>query len=176
MIQQGGELALPDYEFRWWNSKTQKLESVVIEGKSFQAKHTLKSFVKAYFAWIVALISLALIGMAVFFAVKRFYRNRPTPAWLAMHRLLKAKRWGEARALLYKQLRVNTSELEMHKADPSDSWRKRSTRLQNGEQSSNLIKSMWRTIQTKKKQFKFAIPKALPQLDKLNRNSDISED
>ncbi len=176
VIQQGGELTLPDYEFRWWNSKTQKIESVVIEGKSFQAKHTLKSFVKAYFAWIVGLISLVVFGIVLFVAIKRYYRSRPTPHWLAMHRLLKAKRWGEARALLYKQLRVNTSQLEMRKADLSDSWQKSSMRLQSGEQSSNLIISMWRQIQTKKKQFTFTIPKALPQLDKLNRSSEIGKD
>ncbi|MCA0936375.1 BatD family protein [Vibrio alginolyticus] len=176
VIQQGGELTLPDYEFRWWNSKTQQLESVVVEGKSFQAKHTPKSFVKAYFGWIVGLISLVVLGIVLYLVIKRYYRNKPTPSWLTLHRLLKAKRWGEARAVLYKQLRINTSKLEMSKADSSRSWQKSSARLQSGERSVSLIKSMWRKIQIKRKAFKLRIPKALPQLDKLNRSGETGKE
>ncbi|CAE6941560.1 BatD family protein [Vibrio sp. B1FLJ16] len=176
VIQQGGELTLPDYKFQWWNSKTQQLESVVVEGQSFQAKHTLKSFVKAYLAWIIGSLVAALLSVVLFFAIKRYYRNRPTPPWLTLHRLLKDKRWGEARAVLYKQLRVNTSELEMSKVDASRSWQKSSARLQSGERSASLIKSMWRKIQIKRKAFKLRIPKALPQLDKLNRSGETGKE
>ncbi|MEX3071039.1 BatD family protein [Vibrio alginolyticus] len=176
VIQQGGELTLPDYKFQWWNSKTQQLESVVVEGQSFQAKHTLKSFVKAYLAWIIGSLVAALLSVVLFFAIKRYYRNRPTPPWLTLHRLLKDKRWGEARAVLYKQLRVNTSELEMSKVDASLSWQKSSARLQSGERSASLIKSMWRKIQIKRKAFKLRIPKALPQLDKLNRSGETGKE
>ncbi len=169
VIQQGGELTLPDYEFRWWNSKTEQLESVVIKGKQFQAKHTLQSFVNAYFGWIVGLVSFAILSVVLLFAIKRYYHNRPTPPWLTLHRLLKAKRWGKARTLLYRQLRINTAELEMRKADCSHSWQKSSERLQSGEHNSRLIKSMWRKIQSTKKRFKLGVPKALPQLEKLNQ-------
>ncbi|HHX8262133.1 TPA: BatD family protein [Vibrio diabolicus] len=167
VIQQGGELTLPDYEFRWWNSKTQQVETVVLEGKTFAAKHTLKSFIKTYFAWIVS--TLVLLGFVTvsLVAIKRYYRNKPTPAWLTFHRLLKAKRWSEARTVLYKQLRLNTAELEMTKADMSESWQKSASRMQNGENSAHLMKSMWRKIQTKQQRFKFRIPRALPELDKV---------
>ncbi|KOH31131.1 hypothetical protein ACZ94_14340, partial [Vibrio parahaemolyticus] len=100
-------------------------------------------------------------------AIKRYYRNKPTPAWLTFHRLLKAKRWSEARTVLYKQLRLNTAELEMTKADSSESWQKSASRMQNGENSAHLMKSMWRKIQTKQQRFKFRIPRALPELDKV---------
>ncbi|MBR9873154.1 MAG: protein BatD [Vibrionaceae bacterium] len=173
VIQQGGELTLPAHEFQWWNSETQQLESIVIEGKSFQAKHTLKSFVKAYFVWIIGLITTLVLGIILFLAIKRYYRSRPVPPWLSLHRLLKENRWGEARAILYRQLRVNTSELEMRNADSSDSWQKSSTRMQSGEHSSSLIKSMWRKIQTKQNHLKLRIPKALPQLDKLKQRDGI---
>ncbi len=173
VIQQGGELTLPELEFRWWNSKTQQLESVVIESKTFQAKHTLKSLVKAYFVWIVSLIIFVVVSAVLFYSVKRYYRTRPTPAWLTLHRLLKAQRWGEARALLYKQLRVNTSELELSKAESSESWQESSVRLQSGEPNASLIKSMWRKIQRESRSFKLRLPKALPQLDKLNRKNGV---
>nr|WP_321285270.1 BatD family protein [uncultured Vibrio sp.] len=173
VIQQGGELSLPAYEFQWWNSQTKQLESIVIEGQSFQAKHTLKSFVKAYFVWIVSLIVIVVLSIVLFLAIKRYYRSRPIPPWLNLHRLLKENRWGEARAALYRQLRVNTSELEMRHADSSDSWQKSSSRMQSGERSSSLIKSMWRKIQTKQNHLKLRIPKALPQLDKLKQRDGI---
>ncbi len=173
VIQQGGELSLPAYEFQWWNSQTKQLESIVIEGQSFQAKHTLKSFVKAYFFWIVSLIVIVVLSIVLFLAIKRYYRSRPIPPWLNLHRLLKENRWGEARAALYRQLRVNTSELEMRHADSSDSWQKSSSRMQSGERSSSLIKSMWRKIQTKQNHLKLRIPKALPQLDKLKQRDGI---
>ncbi|NVC94951.1 protein BatD [Vibrio natriegens] len=173
VIQQGGEFSLPAYEFQWWNSETQQLESIVIEGQSFQAKHTVKSFVKAYFVWIIGLVSTLVLGFVFLLAIKHYYRSRPIPPWLNLHRLLKENRWGEARAALYRQLRLNTSELEMRHADSSDSWQKSSTRMQNGEHSSSLIKSMWRKIQTKKNHLKRRIPKALPQLDKLKQRDGI---
>ncbi|HHC7130468.1 TPA: BatD family protein [Vibrio parahaemolyticus] len=167
VIQQGGELTLPDYEFRWWNSKTQQVETVVLEGKTFAAKHTLKSFIKTYFAWIVS--TLVLLGFVIIslVVIKRYYRNKPTPAWLTFHRLLKAKRWSEARTVLYKQLRLNTAELEMTKVDKSCSWQKSAVRLQNGENSAPLMKSMWRKIQAKQECIQFKFSKALPQLDKV---------
>lgn len=167
VIQQGGELTLPDYEFRWWNSKTQQVETVVLEGKTFAAKHTLKSFIKTYFAWIVSMLVFLGFVTVSLVAIKRYYRNKPTPAWLTFHRLLKAKRWSEARTVLYKQLRLNTAELEMTKADSSESWQKSASRIQNGENSAHLMKSMWRKIQTKQQRFKFRIPRALPELDKV---------
>lgn len=173
VIQQGGELALPELEFQWWNSKTQQLESVVIEGKAFQAKHTLKSFVKAYYAWILGSMVAFLISSISFFTLKRYYRNRPTPPWLTFHRLLKSNRWGAARTALYKQLRVNTDKLEMNDANADEAWQKRSVRLQQGEQNASLMKSMWREIQRRKKRFKLTIPKALPQLDKFKQRDGI---
>ncbi|HIF9161992.1 TPA: BatD family protein [Photobacterium damselae] len=167
VIQQGGELTLPDYEFRWWNSKTQQVETVVLEGKTFAAKHTLKSVIKTYFAWIVS--TLVLLGFVIIslIAIKRYYRNRPTPAWLTFHRLLKAKQWPEVRTVLYKQLRLNTAELEMLKADHDESWQVYALRLQKGEENKHLMITLWRAIQKKQTKSKLKIPRVLTLEDKL---------
>ncbi|MEZ9465084.1 hypothetical protein AB4178_25865, partial [Vibrio splendidus] len=53
VIQQGGEFTLPEFSFQWWDSKNQRLESAVIEGQVFKARHTLKSFLKAYINVVV---------------------------------------------------------------------------------------------------------------------------
>ncbi|GLR04863.1 hypothetical protein GCM10007906_24510 [Vibrio hyugaensis] len=171
VIQQGGEFTLPEHKFQWWNSKTKQLETVVIEGKAFKAKHTFKSFVKAYSGWLIgSAVTLFVLAIAVL-SIHRYYRSRPTPPWLVFRRMVKANRWGAARASLYKQLRSNTGGLEMSKASDSDVWQKRSQRLQEGQEDASLMNALWKGIQAlKPKCLKWAIPKALPQLDKQASN------
>jgi hypothetical protein len=171
VIQQGGEFTLPEHKFQWWNSKSKKLETVVIEGKTFKAKHTFKSFVRAYSDWLIgSAVTLFVLVIAVL-SVHRYYRSRPTPPWLVFRRMVKANRWGAARASLYKQLRSNTGGLEMSKASDTDIWQKRSQRLQEGQEDASLMNALWKGIQAlKPKRLKWAIPKALTQLDKQASN------
>ncbi|MGR5130810.1 BatD family protein [Vibrio alfacsensis] len=168
VIQQGGEFTLPEHKFQWWNSKNKQLETVVIEGRTFKAKHTFKSFVKAYSGWLVgSAVTLFVLAIAVL-SIHRYYRSRPAPPWLVFRRMVKANRWGAARASLYKQLRSNTGKLEMSKASDSDVWQKHSQRLQEGLEDASLMNALWKGMQAlKPKRFKLAMPKALPQLDEL---------
>ncbi len=167
VIQQGGEFTLPEHKFQWWNSKSKKLETVVIEGKTFKAKHTFKSFVRAYSGWLIGSAVTLFVLVIAALSIHRYYRSRPTPPWLVFRRMVKANRWGAARASLYKQLRSNTGGLEMSKASDTDVWQKRSQRLQEGQEDASLMNALWKGIQAlKPKRLKWAIPKALPQLDK----------
>lgn len=167
VIQQGGEFTLPEHKFQWWNSKSKKLETVVIEGKTFKAKHTFKSFVRAYSGWLIGCAVTLFVLVIAALSIHRYYRSRPTPPWLVFRRMVKANRWGAARASLYKQLRSNTGGLEMSKASDTDIWQKRSQRLQEGQEDASLMNVLWKGIQAlKPKRLKWAIPKALPQLDK----------
>lgn len=171
VIQQGGEFTLPEHKFQWWNSKSKKLETVVIEGKTFKAKHTFKSFVRAYSGWLIGSAVTLFVLVIAALSIHRYYRSRPTPPWLVFRRMVKANRWGAARASLYKQLRSNTGGLEMSKASDSDVWQKRSQRLQEGQEDASLMNALWKGIQAlKPKRLKWAIPKALPQLDKQASN------
>ncbi|MGR5192677.1 BatD family protein [Vibrio rotiferianus] len=166
VIQQGGEFTLPEHKFQWWNSKSKQLETVVVEGKTFKAKHTFKSFVRAYSGWLIGSAVTLFVLVIAALSIHRYYRSRPTPPWLVFRRMVKAKRWGAARASLYKQLRSNTGKLEMSKANGSDVWQKRSQRLQQGQEDASLMNALWKGIQAlKPKRFKWVIPKALPQLD-----------
>lgn len=171
VIQQGGEFTLPEHKFQWWNSKSKALETVVIEGKTFKAKHTFKSFVRAYSGWLIGSAVTLFVLVIAALSIHRYYRSRPTPPWLVFRRMVKANRWGAARASLYKQLRSNTGGLEMSKASDSDVWQKRSLRLQEGQEDASLMNALWKGIQAlKPKRLKWAIPKALPQLDKQTSN------
>ncbi|AUV88742.1 BatD family protein [Vibrio campbellii] len=167
VIQQGGEFTLPEHTFQWWNSQSKQLETVVIEGKTFKAKHTFKSFVRAYSGWLIGSAVTLFVFVIAALSIHRYYRSRPTPPWLVFRRMVKANRWGAARASLYKQLRSNTGGLEMSKASDTDIWQKRSQRLQEGQEDASLMNALWKGIQAlKPKRLKWAIPKALPQLDK----------
>ncbi|YCO00468.1 BatD family protein [Vibrio sp. VNB-15] len=171
VIQQGGEFTLPEHKFQWWNSKSKELETVVIEGKTFKAKHTFKSFVRAYSGWLIGSAVTLFVLVIAALSIHRYYRSRPTPPWLVFRRMVKANRWGAARASLYKQLRSNTGGLEMSKANDSDVWQKRSQRLHEGQEDASLMNALWKGIQAlKPKRLKWAIPKALPQLDKQASN------
>ncbi|WP_394256356.1 BatD family protein [Vibrio harveyi] len=171
VIQQGGEFTLPEHTFQWWNSQSKQLETVVIEGKTFKAKHTFKSFVRAYSSWLIGCAVTLFVLVIAVLSIHRYYRSRPTPPWLVFRRLVKANRWGDVRASLYKQLRSNTGGLEMSKASDSDVWQKRSQRLQEGQEDASLMNALWKGIQAlKPKRFKWVIPKALPQLDKQASN------
>ncbi|HGY9587333.1 TPA: BatD family protein [Vibrio harveyi] len=171
VIQQGGELTLPEHTFQWWNSQSKQLETVVIEGKTFKAKHTFKSFVRAYSSWLIGCAVTLFVLVIAVLSIHRYYRSRPTPPWLVFRRMVKANRWSDVRASLYKQLRSNTGGLEMSKASDSDVWQKRSQRLQEGQEDASLMNALWKGIQAlKPKRFKCVIPKALPQLDKQASN------
>ncbi|HHP0467797.1 TPA: BatD family protein [Vibrio harveyi] len=171
VIQQGGEFTLPEHTFQWWNSQSKQLETVVIEGKTFKAKHTFKSFVRAYSSWLIGCAVTLFVLVIAVLSIHRYYRSRPTPPWLVFRRMVKANRWGDVRASLYKQLRSNTGGLEMSKASNSDVWQKRSQRLQEGQEDVSLMNALWKGIQAlKPKRFKWVIPKALPQLDKQASN------
>ncbi|CAH1540982.1 BatD [Vibrio harveyi] len=171
VIQQGGEFTLPEHTFQWWNSQSKQLETVVIEGKTFKAKHTFKSFVRAYSGWLIGCAVTLFVLVIAVLSIHRYYRSRPTPPWLVFRRMVKANRWGDVRASLYKQLRSNTGGLEMSKASNSDVWQKRSQRLQEGQEDVSLMNALWKGIQAlKPKRFKWVIPKALPQLDKQASN------
>ncbi|WP_210441837.1 BatD family protein [Vibrio crassostreae] len=151
VIQQGGEFTLPDFSFQWWDSKNQRLESEVIKGEVFEAKHTLQSFIKAYMSVFIS-VGLALVLCVAFVvSVKRYYKNRPTPSWLIFRRLLKQGNWSALRTFIYRELRTETTELELGKAQLGNlngqkRWVEDSEALQQGREDKNVFARLWRGL------------------------------
>ncbi|MGR4999386.1 BatD family protein [Vibrio celticus] len=185
VIQQGGEFTLPEFSFQWWDSKNQRLENVVIKGEVFEAKHTVQSFIKAYMSLFIT-VGLALLAcIALIVSVKRYYANRPTPSWLVLRRLLKQGNWAALRTFIYRQLRRETAQLELNKAQLSKEqlgkaneqkrWLEDSEALQQGSEDKNVFTRLWKGLRNlpndKSSQSKprsiaarLKIPKALPDL------------
>ncbi|KAA8679739.1 BatD family protein [Vibrio gigantis] len=180
VIQQGGEFTLPDFSFQWWNSKNQRLESVVVKGEVFEAKHTLRSFIKAYMSVFISAGLALLVCIALVVAVKRYYTNRPTPSWLVLRRLLKQGNWAELRTFIYRQLRNETSQLELDKVqlgkvNGQKRWLEDSEALQQGREDKNVFTRLWKGLRNlpadtsnssnSRSIFdRLKIPKALPDL------------
>ncbi|MHA2774848.1 BatD family protein, partial [Vibrio harveyi] len=75
VIQQGGEFTLPEHTFQWWNSQSKRLETVVIEGKTFKAKHTFKSFIRAYSGWLIGCAVTLFVLVIAVLSIHRYYRS-----------------------------------------------------------------------------------------------------
>ncbi|MFA0549659.1 BatD family protein [Vibrio lentus] len=175
VIQQGGEFTLPEFTFQWWDSKNQRLESVVIKGEVFEAKHTFQSFIKAYMSVFISVgLAVMLCGM-LFVAAKRYYKNRPTPSRLVLRRLLKQNNWPALRTFVYRQLRRETAQLELGKASGQKRWLEDSEALQQGREDRNVFSRLWKGLRNlpsdesnssnSRSIFdRLRIPKALPDL------------
>ena len=175
VIQQGGEFTLPEFAFQWWDSKNQRLESVVIKGEVFEAKHTFQSFIKAYMSVFISIgLAVVLCGM-LFVAAKRYYKNRPTPSRLVLRRLLKQNNWPALRTFIYRQLRRETAQLELGKASGQKRWLEDSEALQQGREDRNVFSRLWKGLRNlpndksspsnSRSIFdRLRIPKALPDL------------
>ena len=180
VIQQGGEFTLPDFSFQWWDSKNQLLESVVIKGEVFEAKHTLQSFIKAYMSVFISVGLVLVLCVALFISLKRYYKNRPTPSWLVFRRLLKQGNWSALRTFIYRELRTETTQLELGKAqlgklNGQKRWVEDSEALQQGSEDKNVFARLWRGLRNLPSDqsnsshsrsifARLKIPKALPDL------------
>ncbi|CAK2135962.1 Protein BatD [Vibrio crassostreae] len=180
VIQQGGEFTLPDFSFQWWDSKNQRLENVVIKGEVFEAKHTLQSFIKAYMSIFISVGLALVLCVALFVSLKRYYKNRPTPSWLVFRRLLKQGNWSALRTFIYRELRTETTQLELGKAqlgklNGQKRWVEDSEALQQGREDKNVFTRLWRGLSNLPSDqsnsshsrsifARLKIPKALPDL------------
>ncbi|MFA0654205.1 BatD family protein [Vibrio sp. 10N.222.49.C12] len=185
VIQQGGEFTLPEFSFQWWDSKNQRLENVVIKGEVFEAKHTVQSFIKAYMSVFITVGLALLVCIALIISVKRYYANRPIPSWLVLRRLLKQGNWAALRTFIYRQLRNETSQLELNKAQHDKAkngksngkkrWLEDSEALQQGCEDKNVFTRLWKGLrnlpnekssqsQSRSIAARLKIPKALPNL------------
>lgn len=181
VIQQGGDFTLPELTFQWWNTKDKQLETVVLESASFSAKHTLKSFVKAYStAMIVAALLLAILVIIVL-TVRRYYQTHPTPRWLAFRRVVKTGNWPKIRGFVYRELRDNSSLLELNKCTDTEDWSDVNSAFQKGSQETHILQRVWKVVietnnhngpnasHNPQPWWRKHFPKALPDLDRKSR-------
>lgn len=108
ILQTGGEVTLPSYTLRWWNTEKQQLETEVIEGKTVIVSHTFASFLAAYGQTILLCLIVTLALVIAFWWIIRCYQTHPLPADLELIKMGVTGKDSQARRLVYKKLRVAT--------------------------------------------------------------------
>lgn len=101
IVQQSGEVTLPELSFYWWNTNDEELTTLTAKALSWQVTHTPLSFVKAY--WLYGLLLLGLLALTmkfVFFACKRIKKQLFPLAILFAHTVIN-KQYARAEQYLY---------------------------------------------------------------------------
>ncbi len=167
VIQQGGEIAFPEYKVEWWNPETQQVESYLVAGRTFHAHHTVRSFVSTFAPQILTAISVVAASIAGGLCVRRHYRSRPLPEGYQFWLLVRSHRYPEAKVMLYKRLRINHGHLELSKYSDAPTWQKNQLDIQKSENNHILLIKLWRQLSKRVSVLsKVRIPKALPNLEK----------
>ncbi|MDO6541635.1 hypothetical protein [Photobacterium sanguinicancri] len=172
VLQKGGDLYFPNLKLQWWNTKTQQLETLTLEGRHFTVKHTVGSWLSLYGPVLFTVLALLVTSYILMRMLVRYYRTRPTPQWLVFSRALKTKSWATARVLVYRKLRGQTQQLELHQYQASSSWQSLSQRLQQAKLSRAGFIRVW--LKIKKVTIKgCSLPKALPALETINTKNEL---
>lgn len=101
IVQQSGEVTLPELSFYWWNTKDKELTTLTAKALAWQVTHTPLSFVKAY--WLYGLLLIVLLILLVKLAVftrERINKQRFPVAILFAHTLIN-KQYAAAEQYLY---------------------------------------------------------------------------
>lgn len=168
VLQQGGDISWPSFEIWWWNTKTQSIEKITIEGYNLHVKHTLSSWLKAYRYVIFSSLVVLLVVVFITLAVRRYYRTHPSPQWVSYYGAILKGKWSLARTLLYRKARLTTGQLIMSETLKNEKLQERSLQMQAGQSNRRSMILLWRNIK-RKAQRKVFISKALPELESINK-------
>ncbi|GAM57977.1 batD protein [Vibrio ishigakensis] len=117
VLQQGGEMVFPEITINWWDSSSDRLQTLTLEGKTFEVKHTFSSWMKQYRFAVTLLVCLLTFSMASVWAVIRYYRHRPAPLWWRFHKAVMSRNKAQIRTQLYARLKQMHSTLQMREAE-----------------------------------------------------------
>ncbi|MFA0084621.1 hypothetical protein [Vibrio sp. 10N.261.51.F12] len=153
VIQKGGPLTLAPIEITFWNTDTQKLEHLYLEGATFQVRHTFSSWIKAYWVYVIAIVLVGGLAAAGVRGVRDYYRTHPLPPLIAFVLSLKRKQWSLARKLIYQRLRHKTDLVELKRLSSDPQWQNMSAHIQSNMVFSRLRACLcWRRLSNNQSQ------------------------
>ncbi|PMH42213.1 hypothetical protein BCU68_14495 [Vibrio sp. 10N.286.49.B3] len=172
VLQEGGEIWLPTYQVHWWNSETQAMVTMMVEGQTFTIKHTWKSWLKSYGVWLAIMMLSTVVIILLMVAIHRYYQHNSKPQWYTFRQQLNNKQWSQARALLYKKQRQVTGSIILSD-DAQSSIKQDINDLIQGKQCKRQYQRVWRTISEKylfeRIKSRLKIPKVLPALKTVSK-------
>ncbi len=115
ILQTGGEVILPSVTVLFWNTTTQRSEVLILEGKTLYVKHTLISWLKAYWSVIFCLLLISTLTFLFINKLKHYYQFPHYPDWILLIQSIQRGSWSEIRLYLYRRLFKKTGLLELKK-------------------------------------------------------------
>ncbi|WP_375320281.1 hypothetical protein [Aliivibrio logei] len=145
ILQNGGKITLPSIIMPYWNTTTQQSETLLLKGKTIQVKHSLVSWLKAY--WALLALALTIIVFFVFLIKKitNYYQTNPYPDWLLFFQATKCHSSPEIRLYLYRKVFKKTELLELKKyqINNQETWNSDSENVQKTMLSPRKLWRLW---------------------------------
>jgi len=154
VLQDGGELNFPAVDILWWNTESQQLETLSVEGRTYQVHHTIQSFIQTYWQWFVVGVCALVVLLGSLVLMIRYYQTHPLPSKVMFYRALKAGDSPKARVLLFRHLRQKTDLLEIKQLKVNNheavngNWGSDAQEFQSKSVSFDLGWRIWRKIKT----------------------------
>ncbi|MUK61740.1 hypothetical protein GNP81_14445 [Aliivibrio fischeri] len=150
ILQKGGKVTLPPISIPFWNTTTQQSETLFLEGKTFIVKHTLISWLAAYWYCISLFLISSTILVLLTKKIRLYYRTHPYPDFYLLCQSMYSHAWPSIRLYIYRKYAKKTDQLELKKYQPNNKkeWDIQSENLQTSEISK--IKTLWIWFKIKK--------------------------
>ena len=153
ILQNGGKITLPSIIMPYWNTTTQQSEILLLKGKTIQVKHSLASWLKAY--WALLALALTFIVFFVFLIKKiaNYHQTNPYPDWLLFFQSILRHSSPEIRLYLYRRLFQKTKLLELKKYQVKNQkeWKVECENMQTSTIATHRLCRLWLNIQRNKR-------------------------
>lgn len=166
ILQEGGDLVLPDIQYVYWDIDQLKVQQQVLLGRTIHVKHTLNSWFLAYSVPLFVVAVCLAIVLVLITLSQRYPRYIKLPARYYFELALYRHNYSQARCLLYRkqrQLNENTTLYGLEKRLTTEE----NKALQTQDTRAAIYRRSWQAIKVSRKH-KFQLTKALPSLNNLN--------
>ncbi len=142
ILQTGGEVILPSITIPFWNTTTQQSEKLILEGKTLRVKHTLSSWLIAYWKIMVLITLVTITCFGLIKKITHYYKSHPYPDWLLFLQSIKSHSYPQIRLYFYRRLfnKTDLLELKKYQINNQEEWLENSETLQ---QSTLSLRKLW---------------------------------
>ncbi|WP_286263457.1 hypothetical protein [Thalassotalea atypica] len=190
MVQKAGVIELPEIKLQWWDTTSNQLQEIVLQGQTFSVIHTPKTWLKAYgltlLSSLIALIVLIFLLIRVF----RHIKTLPTPNLIGLINATLKQNRSLANLYLYRRLFIFQKKLTLrsyYDALPSNSSAKKQWQSHHQQwqqqfsaepqrHNTSLLLKLGCAVRKKASGIAFRLPKALPELEKINESGSVNTD
>ncbi len=145
ILQTGGEVILPSITIPFWNTTTQQSEELVLNGKTIQVKHTLSSWLFAYWKTLVLITLVTITCFGLIKKITHYYKSHPYPDWLLFLQSIKSYSYPQIRLYFYRRLfnKTDLLELKKYQINNQEEWLENSETLQQSTLSPRKLWQLW---------------------------------